>query len=109
MPIERAIHRITKEAADYLGIDAGDISVGKRADLIIIDPTKLETDLNTDPIEDYHEKFGGTYRLIKRSGKVVKHVFINGTEAYSNNGVVGFHEDLGKKKIFGQLLRSNWN
>ena len=109
MPIETAIHRITKEPADFLGIDAGDISVGKRADLIIIDPTLLESDLNTDPIEDYHPQFEGSYRLIKRSGKVVQHVFINGNEAYTNNGVVAFHEDLGKKKIFGQLLRSNWN
>lgn len=109
MPVERAIHRLTKEAADFLGIDAGDISVGKRADLVIIDPARLQTDLNSDPIEDHHPHFGGTYRLIKRSGKVVKHVFINGTEAYRNNGQVSFHEDLGKKKIFGQLLRSNWN
>lgn len=109
MPIEKAIHRITKESADFLGIDAGDISVGKRADVVIIDPSKLDTDLNTEPIEDYHPLFGGTYRLIKRSGKVVQHVFINGNEAYTNNGVVAFHEDLGKKKIFGQLLKSNWN
>jgi N-acyl-D-aspartate/D-glutamate deacylase len=109
MPIERAIHRLTKEPADFLGIDAGDISVGKRADVVIIDPTKLESDLNTEPIEDFHPSFEGSYRLIKRSGKVVQHVFINGIEAFCNNGSVGFHEDLGKKKIFGQLLRSNWN
>lgn len=109
MSVERAIYRITKEAADFLGIDAGDISPGKRADIVIIDPSKLESDLNTEPVEDYNVHFGGTYRLIKRSGKVVKHVFINGTEAYSNNGQTGFHADLGKKKIFGQLLRSNWN
>ena len=109
LPIEQAIYRITKEAADFFGIDAGDISVGKRADLIIIDPSKLQTDLNTEPIEDFHPHFEGSYRLIKRSGKVVQHVFINGLEAYTNNGVVAFHEDLGKKKIFGQLLRSTWN
>ena len=109
MPIETAIYRLTKEPADYLGIDAGDISVGKRADLIIIDPTKLDTDLNTEPIEDYHPQFSGSYRLIKRSGKVVQHVFINGEEAYTNNGVTAFHEDLGKKKIFGKLLKSNFN
>lgn len=106
MSIERAIYRLTKEAADFFGIDAGDISVGKRADLVIIDPTKLQSDINSDPIEDYHPMLEGTYRLVKRSGKVVKHVFINGVEAYSNNGVVGFHEDLGKKKVFGQLLKS---
>jgi N-acyl-D-aspartate/D-glutamate deacylase len=109
MPIEKAIYRLTKEPADYLGIDAGDISVGKRADVVIIDPSKLDIDLNTEPIEDYHPHFDGGYRLIKRSGKVVQHVFINGEEAYTNNGVTKFHEDLGKKKIFGQLLRSNLN
>jgi N-acyl-D-aspartate/D-glutamate deacylase len=109
MSIERAIYRITKEPADFLGIDAGDISVGKRADIIIVDPTKLESDLNTEPIEDYHPSFEGSYRLIKRSGKVVQHVFINGNEAFTNNGVVAFHEDLGKKKVFGKLLKSNWN
>lgn len=106
MPIEKAIYRSTKEPCDFLGIDAGDISVGKRADLVVIDPTRIEAEINSNPIEDYHPSFGGSYRLVKRSGKVVQHVFINGNEAYTNNGVVGFHEDLGKKKIFGQLLRS---
>jgi N-acyl-D-aspartate/D-glutamate deacylase len=109
MPIETAIYRLTKEPADYLGIEAGDITVGKRADLIIIDPTKLDTDLNTEPIEDYHPQFNGSFRLIKRSGKVVQHVFINGEEAYTNNGVTAFHGDLGKKKIFGKILKSNFN
>ncbi|MCO5230903.1 MAG: amidohydrolase family protein [Chitinophagales bacterium] len=107
MPIEKAIYRSTKEPADFLGIDAGDITVGKRADVVVIDPTRIEAEINSDPIEDYHPAFGGGYRLVKRSGKVVQHVFINGNEAYTNNGVVQFHEDLGKKKIFGQLLRSN--
>jgi N-acyl-D-aspartate/D-glutamate deacylase len=109
MPVERAIYRSTKEPADFLGIEAGDISVGKRADVVIINPAKIESDLNSDPVEDYHPSFGGSYRLVKRSGKVVEHVFINGNEAYTNNGVVAFHEDLGKKKIFGQLLKSKLN
>ncbi|HMY41510.1 MAG TPA: amidohydrolase family protein [Chitinophagales bacterium] len=108
MSIERAIYRLTKEAADFLGIDAGDISVGKRADVVIIDPSKLDSDINSSPIEDFHPALDGAYRLVKRSGKVVKHVFINGIEAYSNNGVVGFHEGLGKTKQFGQLLKSTW-
>ncbi len=106
MSVERAIFRSTKEPADFLGIDAGDISVGKRADIIVIDPTRIESEINSEPVEDYHPSFGGGFRLVKRSGKVVQHVFINGNEAYTNNGVVKFHEDLGKKKIFGQLLRS---
>jgi N-acyl-D-aspartate/D-glutamate deacylase len=108
MSIEKAIYRLTKEPADFFGLDAGDISVGKRADLVIIDPSKLQNDINSEPIEDFHPLLEGSYRLVKRSGKVVKHVFINGLEAYSNNGVVGFHEGLGNKKIFGKLLKSTW-
>lgn len=105
LPIEKAIHRITKETADFIKIDAGDISVGKRADLVIIDPSKIQSDVNSNVVEDYHPLLNGSYRLVKRSGKVVKHVFINGIEAYSNNGQIGFHEDFGKKKLFGQLLK----
>lgn len=108
MSIEKAIYRLTKEPADFFGLDAGDISVGKRADLVIIDPSKLQNDINSEPIEDFHPLLEGSYRLVKRSGKVVKHVFINGLEAYSNNGIVGFHEGLGNKKIFGKLLKSTW-
>ena len=105
--VERAIYRSCKEPAEFLGIDAGDISVGKRADVVILDPTRIESEVNTHPVEDYHPAFHGSYRLVKRSGKVVQHVFINGHEAYTNNGEYKFHEDLGKKKIFGQLLRSH--
>ena len=106
MSIERAIYRSTKEPADFLGINAGDISVGKRADVVIIDPSRIESEVNSNPIEDFHPALDGSYRLVKRSGKVVQHVFVNGNEAYRNNGEFWFNKDLGKKKIFGQLLRS---
>ncbi|TDM00024.1 MAG: hypothetical protein C4K58_01900 [Flavobacteriaceae bacterium] len=105
MSIERAIHRITKETADFLNIDCGDISEGKTADLIVVDPSRFKTDLTLEPTEDHHPMLEGGYRLVKRSGKVVQHVFVGGEEVYKNNGTVGFHPELGKRK-FGKLLRS---
>ena len=35
MSIGRAVHRLTAELADYLGVDAGRLAVGKRADLVV--------------------------------------------------------------------------
>ncbi|TAF66279.1 MAG: D-aminoacylase [Cytophagales bacterium] len=100
-PIETAIYRMTKMAADWLGFDAGSICEGDRADLVIIDPSKLQTHLG-EPIEYIDERLGNTMRMVKRSDGVVKQVFISGEKVFDNGQ---FHEQLGKKKI-GKLLRA---
>jgi N-acyl-D-aspartate/D-glutamate deacylase len=45
MSIERAVHRLTGEMATWLGIDAGTIEVGKRADVVVVDPESLDAQL----------------------------------------------------------------
>lgn len=102
-PIEKAIHRLTKMPADWLGLDAGSIEVGRRADVCIIDPSKLNSGLTEDPIEDYHPSLKGAFRYVKRSDGVVKHVLVNGQEVF--NDTQGFAQGVGTKK-YGQLLRS---
>jgi len=102
-PIEKAIHRLTKMPADWLGLDAGSIEVGRRADVCVIDPTKLNSGLTEEPIEDYHPSLQGSYRYVKRSDGVVKNVLVNGEEVF--NDVNGFADGVGKKR-YGQLLRS---
>ncbi|WVM88433.1 hypothetical protein UMZ34_20145 [Halopseudomonas pachastrellae] len=42
MDMERAVHRLTGEQARWLGIDAGTLRVGDRADVVVIDPAKLD-------------------------------------------------------------------
>src|SRR5690606_7063432 len=37
MSPERAVHRLTGEIADFLGIDAGRLAVGARADVAVVD------------------------------------------------------------------------
>ena len=103
MPVEKAINRLTKLPADWLGLDAGSIEIGRRADLCVMDPTKLEDGLTQEPIEDYHPSLGGAFRYVKRSDGVVNHVFVNGQEVFSDQQ--GFAKELGKKQ-YGQLLRS---
>ena len=102
-PVEKAIHRLTKMPADWLGLDAGSIEIGKRADVCILDPSKLKSGLTEEPIEDYHPSLKGAFRFVKRSDGVVNHVFVNGKEVF--NDTTGFSENLGKQR-YGQLLRS---
>ena len=103
LPIEKAIHRLTKMPADWLGLDVGSIEPGRRADICILDPNKLQSGLTEEPIEDYHPSLKGSFRYVKRSDGVVNHVFVNGEEVFSEQD--GFAEAVGKKR-YGQLLRS---
>lgn len=105
LPIEEAISRLTKKTADFIGIDAGFLEKGKRADLTIIDPSRLDSDLTHEPTEHFHEKLNGSMRLVKRSGKVVRNVFVGGDEVFMQNGTEKFNPEIGTKK-FGELLRA---
>ncbi|MBT8219715.1 MAG: amidohydrolase family protein [Bacteroidia bacterium] len=106
LPIEKAIYRLTSLPAEWLGLDAGSIKPGDRADLVVLDPKKLSTNLHDEPIEDYHPSLKGACRFVKRSDGVINHVFINGKEAFSETD--GFAADLGQN-AFGRLLRSQHN
>lgn len=103
LPIEKAIHRLTKMPCDWLGLDAGTLEVGRRADVCVLDPSKLNSNLQEEPIEDYHPSLNGAFRYVKRSDGVVNHVLVNGEEVF--NDTQGFSKSLGVKR-HGQLLRS---
>ncbi|MBE7191692.1 MAG: amidohydrolase family protein [Gordonia polyisoprenivorans] len=78
MSVERAIHRLSGELADWYDIDAGHLRVGDRADLSVIDPEHLDSSLETyseDPVEQY----GGLSRMVNRNDAAVSAVFIAGT------------------------------
>jgi N-acyl-D-aspartate/D-glutamate deacylase len=77
MTMEHAVHRLTGELADWYGIDAGHLRVGDRADLVVLDPTRLDSDL-----DDYHEspveQFGGLSRMVNRNDACVSRVLVSG-------------------------------
>ncbi|MEH3157407.1 MAG: amidohydrolase family protein [Gordonia paraffinivorans] len=77
LSIERAVHRLTGELADFYDIDAGHLRVGDRADLVVLDPTALD-----ERLEEYHESpveaFGGLARMVNRNDAVVDAVLVGG-------------------------------
>src|SRR5262249_36474569 len=41
MPLEKAIHKLTGQSAEWLGLDAGRVKPGAWADVVVIDPKRL--------------------------------------------------------------------
>jgi N-acyl-D-aspartate/D-glutamate deacylase len=101
MPIEKAVHKMTRQTAEWLGLDAGSLAPGASADVAIVDPEKLKTGLS-DPIEQYDPRLSGAMRMVKRSDGVVRQVLIGGRVAFDN---ARFADDFGKQR-YGRLLRS---
>lgn len=111
MSIERAVHRLTGELAQWFGLDTGTITVGVRADVVVIDPAGLD-----DSLERIHElpvapaaapgapawsDFGGLRRLVRRNDAAVRHVYIGGRTAWADNAL---SPELGRGR-FGEVLR----
>lgn len=101
MSIEHAVHRLTGETADFLGVDAGTLREGDHADLVVINPENLKTGLG-DPVEHFDEAFGGAMRLVRRSDGIVRLVVVGGKIVMDENGFVS---DYGRK-CTGRLLRA---
>jgi N-acyl-D-aspartate/D-glutamate deacylase len=100
MPIEKAVWRLTGEIGEWLGVDAGRLRVGDRADLVVVDPEALD-----DRLDAYHEAnmegFGDLMRMVNRSDGVVDVVLVNGRVAFEDRGCT---PALGKELGFGSFL-----
>lgn len=102
MDTGRAIHRLSGELADFIGIDAGTIRVGDRADVVIVNPAGL-----TDELDEMHEapmEVLGLERVVKRNDAAVDATLINGRIAYRRGSE--FPSELGQQQGFGRFLSS---
>ena len=99
MPMEKAIWRLTGEQADWLGVEAGKIRPGDRADLMILDPAGLDQELE-QPQWAEMENFG-LQRMVNRNPGIVEAVWINGKLAMENDRVM---PALGREAGFGRFL-----
>ncbi|KAF0809322.1 hypothetical protein A167_01914 [Alcanivorax sp. S71-1-4] len=99
MSLERAVWRVTGEQADWLGVDAGHIREGDRADIAVLNPAAFDQDLNAVHWAEM-ENFG-LQRLVNRNPGLVEHVLINGRVAVNNDTLV---PALGQQTGFGTFL-----
>ncbi|WP_069159629.1 N-acyl-D-amino-acid deacylase family protein [Nocardia altamirensis] len=81
--LERAVHRLTGELADWYGVDAGHLREGDRADLVVIDPAKLDASLD-DYAESPVAQYDNLSRMVNRNDGAVSAVFVGGTYVFGN-------------------------
>jgi N-acyl-D-aspartate/D-glutamate deacylase len=77
MTVEHAVHRLTGELADWYGLDAGHLREGDRADLVVIDPARLDDSLDAYA-ESPVEQFGNLSRMVNRNDATVPVVLVAG-------------------------------
>ena len=102
MTRERAVHRVTGELADYLGIDAGRLEVGARADIAVVDPDTLDERLDA-MTEEEMVAMPGLDRLVRRHDHCVPAVLVNGRVAWHEGA---FASDFGDRPGYGRVLRA---
>ncbi|MBS1745902.1 MAG: amidohydrolase family protein [Bacteroidetes bacterium] len=97
MSMEKCVWRLTKELADWFNIDAGEITEGMPADIVIINPEQFKN-VNDDVIEAPIEEFDNYPRLVTRHPNLIENVIVNGNIIYENDEFV---EGYGKTKKTG--------
>lgn len=83
MTIEHAVHRVTGELADWYDLDAGHLRVGDRADVLVLDPERLD-----ESLEEYAEnpvpEYNGLSRMVNRNDATVTAVLVNGRYVFGS-------------------------
>ncbi len=101
--IARAVHRLTMEQTEFLGISGGRLAPGERADVAVVDPAALDGRL--DAIEEQPlEGFAGLKRWVRRPGGAVRWVLIRGQIAFADGEI---SPELGKERGFGAVARAS--
>jgi N-acyl-D-aspartate/D-glutamate deacylase len=102
MTTERAIYRLTGELGDWFGLDAGTLREGGRADLVVVDPQRLDAAVDA-VAEEAMPEFGGHKRLVRRNPAAVPAVIVNGRLAVERGEVL---PQVGHERGFGTFLKA---
>lgn len=99
--VSHAVHRLTREPADFLGLDAGRLEVGARADLVLVDPEALK---QWNPDSTYRYQWRDCFehhQIVNRPDGVVRGVMIAGRFAWQDGAYV---PEYGRV-AFGSVMR----
>ncbi len=101
MDVETAVHRLTGELGAWYRIDAGFLREGDRADLVVLDPERLD-----ETLEEYREspaaQYGGLSRMVNRNDASVPAVYVAGRRVVADGEPTAL---LGRERT-GSFLRA---
>ncbi len=96
------VRRLTREPAEFFGLDVGSLEIGAQADITLVDPEALATwDTNEHRQLAYRDLFEHQ-QMVNRSDGVVTHVLIRGEPVWENGD---FTAALGARPL-GRALRA---
>ena len=98
--VAQAVRRLTREPAEFLGIDAGRLEAGAPADLVLIDPERLRA---WDPEQTYRFVYRDCFeakQLVNRPEGVVSGVMIAGRMAWQD----GVYTPAFGQQRFGRVM-----
>lgn len=103
MSAEQALWQLSGEPAKWLGLDAGRLRLGDRADIVIVDPDGLAS--SATAMNQPQPDTSNVRRLHPRQGPghAVSATLINGRVAYRNGR---FMPDFGVSPGYGRFLRA---
>jgi N-acyl-D-aspartate/D-glutamate deacylase len=101
MTVEQAVHRLTGELADWYRLDAGHLRIGDRADVVVIDPSRLDERLD-EYAEEAVAQYGGLSRMVNRNDETVTAVLVGGRAVFLD----GAPTDLVGRQRTGRFLRA---
>jgi len=94
--VAQAVRRLTREPAEFFGVDAGRLDVGAQADITLVDPVALRSyDTDASRRMVYRDIFAHE-QLVNRSDGVVSSVFIAGEQVWDGRE---FTPALGARKL----------
>ncbi|MDY6998975.1 MAG: hypothetical protein SW019_20460, partial [Actinomycetota bacterium] len=101
MTVEQAVHRLTGDLADWYRIDAGHLRIGDRADVVIVDPQRLD-----ETLDEYAEasvaEYGGLSRMVNRNDDTVCAVLVGGRAVFLDGALTSV---VGTERT-GRFLRA---
>lgn len=94
------VGRLTREPAEFFGLDAGRIDIGSRADITLLNADALRRYDGEANVRFEHRDVFGCSQLVNRSDGVVAGVYARGEKVWDGKGFTAAH---GTHKLGGAL------
>lgn len=76
LTVGQTVRRLTRELADWFGLDAGRLEVGARADLVVVDPRRLDGSEERVSLRPYAPGLG--FDRLVNEGEAAREVLVGG-------------------------------
>ncbi len=96
------VGRLTREPAEFFGLDVGSLEVGARADMALLNPDALRSYDGEASIEYVYRDIFDCHQLVNRSEGVVDGVYVGGQAVWRGDG---FTTEHGNARL-GQALKA---